>query len=267
LAPTVSPSLGRKRIGYGTAPEHPAATLLATSFVRLVGMGESVSVTHASSDPNPNPNRGLGAEDVQTKNGPQEWDERYASSEQIWSGQPNAALVAEVAELKPGRALEVGCGEGADAVWLAGQDWDVTALDVSRVALERAMRHARDAGVRVQWVRGGLVEAALQAGAFDLVSAQYPALLRTPSKDAERLLLAAVAPGGVVLVIHHADIDVEQAEAHGFDPADYVSPSDVAALLGEDWHVDVNERRPRHVATGGGAHHTHDVVLRAHRLR
>lgn len=230
-------------------------------------MGESVSVTHTSSDPNPNPNRDLAAEDAQTRNGPQEWDERYESSEQVWSGQPNVALVAEVAELKPGRALDVGCGEGADAVWLASQGWDVTALDVSRVALERAMLHARDAGVQVRWVHDGLVEAALQPGAFDLVSAQYPALLRTPSNDAERLLLAAVAPAGVVLVSHHADVDVEQATAHGFDPADYVSPSDVAALLDEDWHVDVNERRPRHVATGGGSHHTHDVVLLAHRLR
>jgi SAM-dependent methyltransferase len=227
-------------------------------------------VTHTSSDPNPNPNltrRASASEDAQTKNGPQEWDERYAGSEQVWSGQPNAALVAEVAELKPGRALEVGCGEGADAVWLASQGWVVTALDVSRVALERAKRHASDAGVRVQWVHGGLVEATPQPGAFDLVSAQYPALLRTPSNEAERLLLAAVAPAGVVLVTHHADIDVEQAKAHGFDPADYVSPSDVVALLDEDWHVDIHERRPRSVATGGGSHHTHDVVLRAHRLR
>jgi SAM-dependent methyltransferase len=176
-------------------------------------------------------------------------------------------LVGEVAELKPGRALDVGCGEGADAVWLAGQGWDVTALDVSEVALERAARHARDAGVHVQWVHAGLVDAPLPAGAFGLVSAQYPALLRTPSNDAERSLLAAVAPGGVLLVVHHADVDVDQAKAHGFDPADYVSPPDVAALLGEDWQVEVDERRPRDVRAGGGAHHTHDVVLRAQRLR
>ncbi|MCU1655847.1 MAG: methyltransferase type 11 [Pseudonocardiales bacterium] len=202
-----------------------------------------------------------------TNNGAAEWDEMYAGSEQVWSGQPNAVLVAEVAQLRPGRALDVGCGEGADAVWLAGQGWDVTALEVSQVALKRAERHAQDARAEVQWVHAGLVEAPLQAGAFDLVSAQYPALLRTPRNDAERLLLAAVAPGGVLLVVHHADVDVEQSNAHGFDPADYVSPSDVAALLGEDWQVHVNERRPRHVATGGGAHHTHDLVLRAERLR
>lgn len=217
-------------------------------------------------------NRDVPAEDGQvaaagTANGAAEWDVRYASSEQVWSGRPNAALVAEVADLEPGRALDVGCGEGADAVWLAGQGWVVTALDVSEVALERAARHARGAGVQVAWVHAGLGDATLPVGAFDLVSAQYPALLRTPSNDAERSLLTAVTPGGVLLVVHHADVDVEQAKAHGFDPAHYVSPSDVAALLGEDWQVEVDKRRPRNVRTGGGAHHTHDVVLRARRLR
>ena len=194
-----------------------------------------------------------------------EWDERYAAAEQVWSGRPNGALVAEVAELRPGRALDVGCGEGADAVWLARRGWDVTALDVSQVALDRAALHARQAGATVRWVHAGLVQALLPAGAFDLVSAQYPALRRTPGGDAERALLAAVAPGGTLLVVHHADVDPEQARAHGFDPADYVSPSDVAALLDDGWQIEVDEKRPRDVTTGAGAHHTHDLVLRARR--
>ena len=80
----------------------------------------------------------------------QEWNERYAGSNQIWSGQPNQALVIEVSELPPGRVLDVGCGEGADAVWLAQRGWDVTGLDVSGVALDRARLHARDAGVVVR---------------------------------------------------------------------------------------------------------------------
>ena len=201
-------------------------------------------------------------------NGAADWDERYASVERVWSGEPNGALVTEAARLEPARALDVGCGEGADAVWLAEQGWDVTALDVSQVALERAALQARDAGVQVRWVHADLVDAPLPAESFDLVSAQYPALLRTPGNAAERVLLGAVAPGGVLLVVHHADVDREHAKAHGFDPADYVSPSDVAALLGDDWHVEVEERRPRDVPAGGaGARHTHDVVLRARRLR
>ncbi|MFI2641840.1 class I SAM-dependent methyltransferase [Streptomyces sp. NPDC018610] len=197
-----------------------------------------------------------------------EWDKRYAERRQLWSGRPNGALVAEVAGLTPGRVLDVGCGEGADAVWLARTGWDVTALEVSGVALQRAAGHARDAGVTVRWIHAALTRAPLPPAAFDLVSAQYPALLRTPDAAAERALLAAVAPGGVLLLVHHAGMDTRQADDSGFDPADYVWPSMVAALLDDDWEVEVNEQRPRVAPDGGaGAHHTDDLVLRARRLR
>jgi SAM-dependent methyltransferase len=195
------------------------------------------------------------------------WDQRYTSAERVWSGQPNGALVTETTGLPPGAALDVGCGEGADAVWLATRGWDVTALDVSGVALERAARHAEQAQVAVRWVHAGLVEAALPAGTFDLVSAQYPALLRTDARDAEAALLAAAAPGGTLLVVHHQIVDAEQFRAHSCDPADYVSPADVAALLDDSWRIETNETRPRQVTGGAGSHHTRDVVLRARRLR
>jgi SAM-dependent methyltransferase len=197
-----------------------------------------------------------------------EWDRRYADRERLWSGRPNGALVAEVAGLTPGRVLDVGCGEGADAIWLASSGWDVTALEVSGVALERAAGHARDAGVAVRWVHAGLAEAMLPPGSFDFVSAQYPALLRTPDAAAERALLAAVAPGGVLLIVHHAGMDTQPEHDSAFDPADYVWPTMVAALLDDDWEVELNEERPRVAPEGGaGAHHTDDVVLRARRLR
>jgi len=197
-----------------------------------------------------------------------EWDKRYADQERLWSGQPNGALVAEIAGLTPGRVLDVGCGEGADAVWLARGGWDVTALEVSGIALERAAGHGRDAGVAVRWVHAGLAEAMLPPASFDLVSAQYPALLRTPDAAAERALLAAVAPGGVLLLVHHAGMETQQPDEGGFDPADYVWPVMVAALLNDDWEVELDEQRPRVVPEGGaGAHHTDDVVLRARRLR
>ncbi len=197
-----------------------------------------------------------------------EWDSRYAGREQLWSGRPNGALVAEVAGLTPGRVLDVGCGEGADAVWLARNGWYVTALEVSGVALERAAVHARDAGVVVHWAHAGLVEAALPPASFDLVSAQYPALLRTPDAAAERTLLEAVAPGGVLLLVHHAGMEHHEVLDGGDDPADYVWPSMVRALLDDSWQVEVDEQRPRVAPEGGaGAHHTDDVVLRARRLR
>lgn len=229
--------------------------------------GDSGAVTDAARPPAPAPpptDEYMGDPAVRA-----EWDERYAADPgRLWSGRPNGALVAEVADLAPGRVLDVGCGEGADAVWLAGRGWDVTALEVSGVALERAARHAREAGVTVRWVHAGLAEARLPPASFDLVSAQYPALHRTPDCAAERALLAAVAPRGVLLLVHHAGMETHVAEEGRPDPADYVWPSMVAALLDENWQVEVDEVRPRVVPEGGaGAHHADDVVLRARRLR
>jgi SAM-dependent methyltransferase len=196
-----------------------------------------------------------------------EWDKRYADSGQLWSGQPNGALVAQVAGLTPGRALDVGCGEGADAVWLARNGWDVTALEVSGVAIERAAGHATDAGVVVRWLHAELAEAPLEPASFDLVSAQYPALLRTPDAAAERALLSAVAPGGLLLLVHHAGMETEPASDSGVDPADYVWPSMVAELLNDDWTIELYEQRPRTAPdSGAGARHAQDLILRARRL-
>ncbi|MBO0677392.1 class I SAM-dependent methyltransferase [Mycolicibacterium sp. S2-37] len=197
----------------------------------------------------------------------QEWDERYAAAEELFSGKPNTVLVAEVGDLPPGRALDVGCGEGADAVWLASRGWAVTGLDVSRVALERAADRATEAGVEVTFIHDDLVSAELPAAGFDLVTAQYPALRSSADRAAERAITAAVAPGGVLLVVHHTGFDGEEAKARGFDPADYVFPADVRTQLGDGWDVRFEESRPRATPLGGQEQrHTHDAVLFARRL-
>jgi SAM-dependent methyltransferase len=221
------------------------------------------AVPQPSTDVPPAPSGYIGDPAVEA-----EWDRRYAVDSQLWSGRPNGALVAEVTGLVPGRALDVGCGEGADAVWLARAGWQVTGLEVSGIALQRAAGHARDAGVPIQWVHAGLAEAQLPSASFDLVSAQYPALRRTPDAAAERALLGAVAPGGILLLVHHAGMADQPVSDNGFDPADYVWPSMVADLLDQDWTVEVDEERPRVAPEGGaGAHHANDLVLRARRLR
>ncbi|AKT52867.1 class I SAM-dependent methyltransferase [Arsenicicoccus sp. oral taxon 190] len=194
----------------------------------------------------------------------QDWDERY-SGEQVWSGNPNEALVTEARDLAPGRALDVGCGEGADSVWLAGQGWDVTALDISTKAVERATAAARQAGMSITGVAAPLLEADLEPASFDLVSVLYPALEATLNRAAEHRLSDLVAPGGTLLVVHHADIDRERSLSHGFDPDDYVGPDDVAEVLDDSWQVVTRERRERDVAAGAGAHHHRDIVLRARR--
>lgn len=208
-----------------------------------------------------------GSEHRDEATGDWDWDSRYSAGERIWSGQPNGTLVAQIAGATPGRAIDIGCGEGADAVWLAQQGWVVTGLDVSAVAIARATQVAASAGVQVEWVIGGLLDAPLPNGAFDLVSAQYPALLKGPDRRTERALLALVAPGGTLLVVHHADLDADHGREHGFDPADYVWPADVRAALDDTWQIDVDERRPRPLPAGGDPRHSHDLVLRAHRRR
>jgi SAM-dependent methyltransferase len=200
-----------------------------------------------------------------------EWDTVYEAAEQIWSGNPNGVLVAEAADLTPGSALDVGCGEGADVVWLAQQGWQVTGLDVSAKAIARATSHVTSAGVSVNLVHAGLLDFADTSTPpqFDLVNAQYPALLREQGRSLAALL-SLVAPGGTLLFVHHSELSLDHEHKHGdvaggpdFDPADYVLPAEVRDGLGDGWTVDVFEERPRHVATGAGAGHTTDVVLRA----
>ncbi|AWL40780.1 MULTISPECIES: cyclopropane-fatty-acyl-phospholipid synthase family protein [unclassified Streptomyces] len=134
------------------------------------------------------------------------WDDRYRESDRIWSGNPNTVLVREVEGMKPGRALDLGCGEGADAVWLARWGWRVTATDISRVALERAAVHAAEAGVtdRVDWQWHDL-GATFPEGEYDLVSAQFlHSMGDLPREKILRRAARAVAPGGVLLIVGHA---------------------------------------------------------------
>ncbi len=197
-----------------------------------------------------------------------DWDARYASQDDgLWSGRANGVLVAELTGGPPGRALDVGCGEGADAIWLARTGWQVTGVDVSEVALERAAAAARDAGVTVQWVRADVSAMPPAAGGHDLVSVHYPALRHSPGDQAIRALLDAVAPGGTLLVVGHAPLDPDHARSHGFELADYVQPAEVRARLDENWEVEVDETRPRVDPVPEGSPHTHDAVLRAKRCR
>ncbi len=151
-----------------------------------------------------------------TLSGQEFWDGRYLESERIWSGEPNAALLREVTGLTPGRALDLGCGEGADTVWLARQGWWVTATDISPVAIERATRHAAEAGVgdRVDWQQHDL-GVSFPAGRFDLVSAHY---LHSPGEMPREQILraaaAAVAPGGILLVVGHSGHPTWEEHSH-----------------------------------------------------
>ena len=196
-----------------------------------------------------------------------EWDARYRERDQgMWSGRPNGRLVAEVAGIMPGRALDVGCGEGADAIWLAQQGWRVTAIDISDVALDRARGAAERAGVAVEWIRGDALHTPFPPRSFDLVSLQYPALPKATGDAALHQLLDSLASGGLLLAVYH-DLDDEhreQMKARGVDPADYYSCDDLAASLGDDFTVERHALEPR-VDPPPGTPHLRDVVLRARR--
>ncbi|MEW2516751.1 SAM-dependent methyltransferase [Actinacidiphila alni] len=159
------------------------------------------------------------------------WDARYGEKPQIWSGNPNTVLVREAAGLLPGRALDLGCGEGADAIWLAKEGWRVTAADISGVALDRAAGHAAQAGVgdRIDWQRHDLGES-FPEGSYDLVSAQFLHTLgEMPREEILRRAAAAVAPEGVLLVVGHSGFPSWEKNPH--PEVHLPSPQEVLAGL------------------------------------
>ena len=148
------------------------------------------------------------------------WEQHYGADERVWSGRANATLVDVVQDLAPGTALDLGCGEGGDAVWLALRGWQVTAVDVSPTALRRTDEHAAQAGVadRVTTERHELGRS-FPEGTYDLVTAAFlhaPADVELAREDVVRLATAAVAPGGLLVVVGHAG-------APSWAPAEHVA--------------------------------------------
>jgi SAM-dependent methyltransferase len=198
------------------------------------------------------------------------WDEKYRSRPNVWSGQPNPQLIAEAADLPPGTALDLGCGEGADAIWLASRGWKVTALDVSAVALERARAHAQAAGqdANIEWVQQDLASW-VPGQLFDLVTAQFLHSTLMPWQQALQLAAAAVRTGGALLVVGHHPAGLPPWGAH-HSPEKYFTAEELARELGieaPEWRLDVVDTRHR-TATGpdGEAAALTDAVLRATRL-
>lgn len=217
------------------------------------------------------------------------WDDMYRSRPRVWSGRPNPQLVAETAGLEPGTALDLGCGEGADALWLAEQGWTVTAVDVSAVALERAEQHAAGSAARnrITWLQRDL-DAWAPEEQFDLVSAQFLHSTEAPWQGPHRVAADAVRVGGTLLIVgHHPDglppwrsTSGESGHANGHHanggdshtgPGMLFTAEQATAELGiapPAWRVDVAASRERE-ATGpdGQSAVLADAVLRATRLQ
>ena len=192
------------------------------------------------------------------------WNERYRSAELVWSAEPNRFVVAEVAGLPPGRALDLAAGEGRNAVWLAEQGWVATALDYSDVAMEKARALAAARGVTVETTVGDATEPVPGAATFDLVVVAYLQLAEPERSAALAHAAAAVAPGGTLLVIAHDESNIERGYGGPQDPAVLTGPEAIAAAL-EGFEIVKAERVERPVDTADGPRVAIDHVVRARR--
>jgi SAM-dependent methyltransferase len=194
-----------------------------------------------------------------------QWDELYASTELVWTAEANRFVVEELAELPAGRALDLGAGEGRNAIWLAERGWQVTAVDFSAVGLAKAAELAAGRGLTgVRWVEADLREYQPGPAAYDLVLLAY---VHLPPDEFGALLqraASALAPGGTLLVVGH-DVD-NIAHGHGGpqDPRILHRVQDVVAAL-PGLTIQRAEQARRPVLTGDGERAAIDTVVRAQR--
>ncbi len=190
------------------------------------------------------------------------WDERDAARDPIESPEPDPTLVEEVGPMRPGRALDLGTGDGRNAVWLATRGWQVTAVDFSRVALDRARALADRAGVSVDWVLADLLAWPSQAPAWDLVCLFFIHLPADERRATYRRAAAAVAPGGTLLVVGHDRANLAQGVGGPQDPAVLFTAEEIASDL--DGFTVVRAASVRR-AVGGDGRVAMDTVVRAER--
>jgi SAM-dependent methyltransferase len=194
----------------------------------------------------------------------EDWNARHGEAGLLFGADPNRFLVAEVAELPPGRALDLACGSGRNAVWLAARGWKVTGVDFSDVALAQARALAAERGVEVEWVEGDLLDWEPGEPAYDLVAVLY---LQLPADERRKVLAraaAAVTSGGTVLVVGHDLENLNGGHGGPKDPAVLFTPADVAAEL-PGLQIEKAERVLRPVRTEGGEVQAIDALVRARR--
>jgi SAM-dependent methyltransferase len=161
----------------------------------------------------------------------EDWDRRYAAVENLWATRPNRFLVAEVAELPPGRALDLACGEGQNAIWLASLGWDVTGVDYSEVAIAKANARAERDGIAVQFTSADLVEYEPGRAAYDLVLVLYLHIPSAQRGAVHAKASAALAPGGTFLLLGHDRANLTDGVGGPSDPDLLYTADEIAAEL------------------------------------
>ena len=190
------------------------------------------------------------------------WDQRHAAQQPIESTEPDSTLVDEIGSLRPGRALDLGAGDGRNAIWLAERGWKVTAVDFSQVALERGRSRAEAGGVTVDWQLADLLEWSPEARAYDLVTLFFIHLPGTERRGVYARAADAVAPGGTLLLVAHDRANLADGVGGPQDPDVLVSPGEVAAEL-PGFRIDRAETMRRPAPDGRGPI---DAIVRAVRV-
>ncbi len=184
------------------------------------------------------------------------WDERYNARELVWSAGPNRLFAEEVRSLTPGTALDVACGEGRNAIWLAEQGWQTTGVDFSAAGINKARQIADKRGVRVEWVTEDVASWSLPASGFDLVAVLY---LHTDPAERQKWLpnvLQAVKPGGSFIYIAHDPSNINEGVGGPQDP-DYLPGIGEITKALSGFSIQVAEIRRRPVENDPG--HTREL--------
>ncbi|QSE90027.1 class I SAM-dependent methyltransferase [Rhodococcus pseudokoreensis] len=192
------------------------------------------------------------------------WDERYSQSELVWGAPPNAVVVEQVTALPRGRALDLACGEGRNAHWLATRGWEVTGLDYSAVALDKARRVAAEAPrsvrERLDYRVADVTESDL-GGEYDLVLMIYLHLAPEERLQVVNRAISALKPDGILMILGHDAVNLSQGVGGPQDIEILYTPEDLATALDGRLNVDVAERRFRETDTGTAI----DALVVAHR--
>jgi SAM-dependent methyltransferase len=198
----------------------------------------------------------------------QDWDRRYDTDDYVWRAEPNQFLPDLVAGLAPGRALDLACGEGRNAVWLATQGWSVTGVDFSGVGIAKANRLAEASGVTAEWVVADVTVWPAPAAAFDLAIVFY---LQLPAGERAAMLATAanaLAPDGRLVMVAHDRTNLTEGIGGPQDATVLPTPELVVADLtagAADVRIERAERITRAVETPDGTRNAIDCLVVATR--
>jgi SAM-dependent methyltransferase len=191
------------------------------------------------------------------------WNRRYAAADLVWSAEPNRFVEAELADLPPGRVLDLASGEGRNALWLAARGWRATAVDFSAVAIDKGRALAAAQHLDIEWVVADVVHGYRpEPESFDVVLLAYLHLPPDEIATVLRTAAAAVAPGGTLLVIGHDLTNLTDGVGGPPDPERLHTPELITGYL-DGWYLDRAERARRPVATDSGTRDAIDTVVRA----